>query len=385
MKKIFTLAIALLILAACSNQKESLRIEIDGWGNDSILLVHIDLKGKLEEIGDTIVAQNGVVTYNASAGDTTLVIMIPFGKSGERIGVGTEAKRITTVVYPGSKESIVGKAFDNRVEYTSSGNDPMFEDAAKVRLETMAHLLHKDSVNRLIEKHYSNPEKQEEINGWFEQRGEASDKVREITMRYVKENPSSQLAGFYAQDAKYEDKVAVIDGLDPKVRAGVFKYVIEYSYIRAKKYELTQEAKVNMVEGKPAPAFTLKNEKGEDVSLSDFRGKWVVIDFWGTWCGWCIKGFPDMKEAYEKHKGDKFEIIGIACKDTQEKWLAGLEEYQLPWVNLINQEALNEDVSVKYAVEGYPTKIIINPEGEIAKIVVGEDPIFYTELEKLLK
>ena len=61
-----------------------------------------------------------------------------------------------------------------------------------------------------------------------------------------------------------------------------------------------------------AKDFTLKDINGNDLSLSNLRGKYVVLDFWGSWCGWCMKGLPDMKAAYEKHK-DNLEILGIDC------------------------------------------------------------------------
>ena len=74
-----------------------------------------------------------------------------------------------------------------------------------------------------------------------------------------------------------------------------------------------------IVEGAKAPDFSAKKVDGTTFTLSSLQGKYVVIDFWGSWCKWCIKGFPDMKTAYAKHKG-KVEFVGIACRDTEEKW-----------------------------------------------------------------
>lgn len=89
-----------------------------------------------------------------------------------------------------------------------------------------------------------------------------------------------------------------------------------------------------------------------------------------------------MKKAYEKYKA-KMEIVGVDCGDTEEKWKKAVEEHQLPWINVRN--AGNPDVSILYAVSGYPTKILIDPEGKIQKVIVGEDPEFYTYLDDLLK
>lgn len=67
----------------------------------------------------------------------------------------------------------------------------------------------------------------------------------------------------------------------------------------------------------PAPDFTLKDIQGNDFSLSSAKGKYVILDFWGSWCGWCIKGLPDMKKAYRKYK-HKVVFVGIDCNDTEE-------------------------------------------------------------------
>lgn len=136
-----------------------------------------------------------------------------------------------------------------------------------------------------------------------------------------------------------------------------------------------------IVEGAKAPDFSAKKVDGTTFTLSSLQGKYVVIDFWGSWCKWCIKGFPDMKTAYAKHK-DKVEFVGIACRDTEAKWKAATEKYELPWISVLNP-ADNDLVKV-YDVRGFPTKIVLDPQGKIAKIVLGEDPAFYTYLDSVL-
>jgi thiol-disulfide isomerase/thioredoxin len=113
------------------------------------------------------------------------------------------------------------------------------------------------------------------------------------------------------------------------------------------------------------------------------RGKYVVLDFWGTWCGWCIKGIPEMKEMYAKYS-HHLEVVGIACGDTEEAWKKFVAEKALPWTNLLNGKG-DADVSSLYAVTGYPTKIVLDPEGRILKTILGESPEFYTYVDSLMK
>ena len=132
-----------------------------------------------------------------------------------------------------------------------------------------------------------------------------------------------------------------------------------------------------------APDFTLNDLNGKPLTLSSLRGKYVILDFWGSWCGWCIKGIPQMKEFYQKYAG-KFEILGIDCNDPEEKWKAAVEKYELPWLHVYNPRG-NSKVLEQYEIQGFPTKIIVGPDGKIVKTIIGEDPAFYTFLDELFK
>ena len=149
----------------------------------------------------------------------------------------------------------------------------------------------------------------------------------------------------------------------------------------ARQLEIERKLEAMQAGNVEAPLFTLKDLSNQEISLSDFRGKWVILDFWGSWCPWCIKGFPELKEAYEKY-GDQLVIIGIDCRESEEAWRAGVEKYQLPWVNLYNPQ--DSKLTEEYNVPGYPTKVIVNPEGIIKNITVGHDPEFYVALSSLL-
>ena len=126
----------------------------------------------------------------------------------------------------------------------------------------------------------------------------------------------------------------------------------------------------------------LPDLQGNPLKLSSLRGKYVVLDFWGSWCIWCIRGIPRMKEAYSKYK-DKMEILGVDCQDTEEKWKAAVEEHQLPWLQVRCPEDYLQTLGQQYRIQGFPTKVIIDPQGRLVKVVVGEDPAFYTFLDQL--
>ncbi len=197
---------------------------------------------------------------------------------------------------------------------------------------------------------------------------------------YVVAHPGQEASVGLLNIIEPEQMEDVVAGLDPKVANGKMKPVIDALRKRAENQRIRAAAEESVKEGAEAPDFTLPDINGNSFTLSDMRGKWVVLDFWGSWCGWCIKGIPDMKKYYEKYAG-KFEIVGIDCRDTQEKWKAAVEKYELPWLHVYNADA--DGTPDKYAVPGYPTKIIIDPDGNINKIIVGESEEFYKYLDTL--
>ena len=134
--------------------------------------------------------------------------------------------------------------------------------------------------------------------------------------------------------------------------------------------------------GEMAPDFELPNLEGKPTKLSSLRGKYVIIDFWGAWCIWCVRGIPSMKEAYSKYK-DKMEILGVDCRDTEDKWKAAVKEHELPWKQVRCPDDQFRSLVEKYSIEGFPTKVIVDPKGKLVKVIVGEDPSFYTFLDQL--
>ena len=197
---------------------------------------------------------------------------------------------------------------------------------------------------------------------------------------YIVAHPDQEVMVTLLNYIDHEQLEPAIAALNPKVANGRMKPVIDAMRTVVENENIRKAAAEAVKEGKPAPDFTLEDINGKPFTLSSLRGKWVVLDFWGSWCGWCIKGIPDMKKYYEKYAG-KFEIVGIDCRDTQEKWKAAVEKHELPWLHVYNSDA--DGTPDKYAIEGYPTKIIVDPEGNINKIVIGESEEFYEYLDEL--
>ena len=210
-------------------------------------------------------------------------------------------------------------------------------------------------------------------------------RYQQALVDYVKAHPKQESAVCLLRSIDGLDMMKETYKLfDASVREGRMKPLYE-SWVKDAEERLKaeaeeKEAQKKQIAGIEAPLFTLNDLEGSPLALTSLRGKYVILDFWGSWCVWCIKGFPKMKEYYAKYPG-KFEILGIDCNDTEEKWKTAVKKHELPWLHVYCPKT--STLLSDYGITGFPTKIIIGPDGKIVKTIVGEDPSFYTLLDEL--
>lgn len=269
--------------------------------------------------------------------------------------------------------------------YTSPGDDLM------VKVNYMSPLAYTVEGSPLMDAIYTLKPAEEKFMAQYmdfakENNREAADSIVNAYNKFFKDfisaNPDSPANVYALMNLEGEDFLNAFNSLEKKIEGNALyplavsqKSYVERALTAEKKQEQLQSGQME------APSFTLKDLEGKDVSLSDFRGKWVVLDFWGSWCGWCIKGLPALKDAYEHYKHD-MEIIGIDCNEPEEAWRKAVAKYELPWVNVYNPA--DSSLLSDYGVQGFPTKIIISPQGKIANITVGENPAFFDTLGILI-
>lgn len=122
--------------------------------------------------------------------------------------------------------------------------------------------------------------------------------------------------------------------------------------------------------GRAAPDFTLKSVSGKDVSLSDFKGKPLVLNFWATWCEPCKDEMPHFQQVYDRYSGsDGLNIIAVNMNETAEKASAFFAEHKLTFQSLVDD---NQSVSIgKYGILGLPQTYFIDPKGIIRYVKIG--------------
>ena len=149
-----------------------------------------------------------------------------------------------------------------------------------------------------------------------------------------------------------------------------------YQWYKAPKYS----------EGEVAPNFTSITPNGDEMSLSDFKGKYLLLDFWGSWCGPCRVENPSIVQLYTKYKDTKFKnadgftVFSVGMETNKNRWMAAIQQDNLYWENHVSEvKRLKSDVALQYKVREIPTKYLISPEGNIIGVNMG-----FAEMDKLL-
>lgn len=379
MKHLFLTILAGASIAAQA-QRAKIVAHITDWGADCdrVVVTARSFSSNEVVVTDTVPCKKGRFSFALRSDELSRVTFYPIFKpspDGSFRAMPMGGDQI--LLFPNDEVSVKGP-WDN---YRMDGS-PFYKDLNRVEAN-FAHLTAKcDSIVKVSMTMDGNDKAAvKELSAEYAAAKRALDDAQ---LAYIRRNPSSPVSAFllYARvDVNSRDE-SVFSILQGEARHGVFGKVLDAQERAYRERKLKEKAAASVVATKPAPDFTLKRADGTDFALSSLRGKYVVLDFWGSWCGWCIKGFPEMKAYYDRYKS-KVEFVGIDCGDTKEKWLKALSDYELPWVNVMNGSGDN-DVTVRYAVNGYPTKVIIDEEGKIVKTVLGESPEFYQTLDALL-
>ena len=343
-------------------QDYTIKGKLEGQGNE-----RITLRGLNGEINAE--AKNNAFELKGTAGDEPFVTSINTSLDrnlylgGGKSGMYQPSLPLEIVISKGANLTISGSAVD--INLASVTGDALNESFTAFRKSEAPLVKEMDALRRqLVETR---------IMGIKEGMNEIGKKMLENRQalaasrkNFIKTHPDAFASVYYlsitAKDYKAAELEAAYKGLSNT-----------YKNTRYAKGILAKIEALKVADaGGPAPDFIKPDVNGKPVSLSQFRGKYVLLDFWGSWCGPCRAANPHLKELYATYAAKGFEILGVASEkvsgqaQAEKMWKEAIEKDGLTWTNVLNNElSMTQDVVQLYNIEGYPTQILLDKEGKV--------------------
>lgn len=289
----------------------------------------------------------GVDFFKISAGNSEYVII---AKNGDDIKITADLTDKTLVYH------ISGAIEADKLQELNTSKNGFLSNMAKIQGE----------FEEAVSKH---PDQREMIMQQMAPRYNAElSGLNAAVLKFAEQNTAS-LAGFYAinmlNPAEHEkDMVAFADKIKGKFtdNAMVTEFVQKMSNLK------------NVQVGQQAPDFTIPGLDGKPVKLTDYKGKYVLIDFWASWCSPCRQENPNVVKAYNTYKDKNFTILGISLDKDAAAWKKAIAADHLTWNHAGELKDFEGDVVRKYQIEAIPASFLLDPDGKIiAKNLRGEE------------
>ncbi len=138
-------------------------------------------------------------------------------------------------------------------------------------------------------------------------------------------------------------------------------------------FSITTNAQIKI--GDKMPSITLKSNTNTEVNITSFKGKYVLIDFWASWCAPCRLGNKKLVKLHNEVSADKIEIIGISIDTDANKWLKAIEKDKIKFTQLIDSKSFDANTAIQFGVDELPSKFLFNQEGILIAINPSEEEI----------
>jgi peroxiredoxin len=213
-----------------------------------------------------------------------------------------------------------------------------------------------------------------EMANIIKQYEDLNERQKQIAESYAKQHPSSYISAFEIYSNFFFNP-------DPGKLDSIYKRLdsaIEYSYYGKKIKKVLESAEKTAI-GQSAPDFVMNDSKGKSISLSSFKGKYLLVDFWASWCGPCRQENPAVVKAYHRFHSKGLEILGVSLDQEKDSWLGAIKKDQLNWTQVSDLKGWENIASKEYGVQAIPMNFLLDQEGRI----IGKD-LRGKDLEKKL-
>lgn len=377
MNKFLKLTALVFLLTSCQEKSlYNIDIEIEGAGNNLAIIAFIPESNLDEENLDTVQFSEGKILYDYPVEELHRFVVIPFSlfhTYGNGVKYPIPASKITFYLDKGDKIKVEGVIKDRYVDYQTWGN-ALSEGAAMARKEKIP--VFKERIQFEFAYNTKAPAKrtEEEGNAYWEKLSQNQRKFIQQSISFVEKNPDEEYAARMLLDIADKEKVAELyEGLSEEVKNSYFGHVSG---------DMVNAWAANTPGGQ-FPSISGRTITDEAFELSSYKGKYLLIDFWGSWCKPCLEEMPELIETSKKHQAN-LNLLGIACKDNKESLRKAVEKHSISWPQLLEGPKREEKYAQRFGIRDYPTKILLDREGKVVKTYRGVDKALYTDLDSLL-
>lgn len=194
----------------------------------------------------------------------------------------------------------------------------------------------------------------------FRQYKKLTDSIFVVIDQFVAKKSSSYVTPFVlvvvnqlTEDVAAQDRR--LHSLSPEVQKGYYAQYLQ---------KMVDDAKIGAV-GTEAIDFTQNDTSGRAVSLSSFKGKYVLVDFWASWCGPCRMENPNVVSTYQKFKSKNFTVLGVSLDKAKEPWIKAIKDDGLAWTQVSDLKYWYNEAAAKYHIQSIPQNLLVDPNGKI--------------------
>lgn len=340
---------------------------IDGANDGMITLSTYDVSNRTSKAFDSTAIKNGNFEFKGFIENPDQVIL-----SIGRLGSSRFFIENSTITI----NAKLGESKDGFTPIDATINGSSLQDVYQAYLEASEAIMNDPKYKALndLNKAYNEAGRARDIElsktlyakfkDYSELSDERSKRSLDLALDFVEKNGTSpvatQVLGYRFNERTFNlnemaDLLNKFSGAAKET--GMYKHFVdEYESIK------------NTSPGGKAPDFSLKTPEGNDLALSEIKDKYILLDFWASWCGPCRASYPHLKKVYQKYKDAGFEVLAISTDTDHDKWKKAIEEDQTKWLQVVDtfsRKNMPSDIGTLYAVPFLPTTFLLDKEGII--------------------